>query len=263
MLVSHSTSAALLVPLDLSPGDQYHLVFNSLDFTNALSSDISYYNNFVQTAADTAGIGSSEGVAWTAIASTDLIDARDNAVVGTNTPVYNMRQGQLEKVADGFNDLWDGGLDSLLAYDEYGQANSVDAWTGSLSSGLRASGSTLGNISGTAWCGRPTLIDSRWLTFFEPATSALLHVYALSEAITVTDGDFNQDNYVDGADFLQWQQGESPNPLSAMDLAAWEANFGTVMPLSVTTSTVPEPATGFMLMLGMMVLHCCRAEGTT
>ena len=32
-------------------------------------------------------------------------------------------------------------------------------------------------------------------------------------------GDFNNDGVVDGADFLAWQRGESPEPLSAADLA--------------------------------------------
>ncbi len=54
-------------------------------------------------------------------------------------------------------------------------------------------------------------------------------------------GDFDID--VDGFDFLKWQRGESPNPLSASDLADWEANYGTVAPLSATSTTVPEPST--------------------
>jgi hypothetical protein len=43
----------------------------------------------------------------------------------------------------------------------------------------------------------------------------------------VEPGDFNGDRTYDGLDFLKWQRGESPNPLSVMDLADWEANYGT------------------------------------
>ncbi|MBN1854278.1 MAG: hypothetical protein JW829_16230 [Pirellulales bacterium] len=32
---------------------------------------------------------------------------------------------------------------------------------------------------------------------------------------------------MDGNDFLIWQRGESPNPLSSSDLASWQATFGT------------------------------------
>jgi hypothetical protein len=180
-------SAEIPVPADLSPGDTYQLVFNSSTTTNALSSDINFYNNFVQAAADAAGLGASESVTWRAIASTASIDARVNAVVGANTPVYNMRLGQQEKIADGFNHLWDGSLDSFPVYDEFGKLRTLDPWTGSLPSGLRATGSTLGHASGTAWCGRPTLADGNWLTFFEPSTVSQLAVYALSEAITAND----------------------------------------------------------------------------
>ena len=46
-------------------------------------------------------------------------------------------------------------------------------------------------------------------------------------ADTPIAGDFNNNGVVDGADFLIWQRGESPNPLSQTDLADWEANYGT------------------------------------
>jgi len=61
-------------------------------------------------------------------------------------------------------------------------------------------------------------------------------------------GDFNGDNDVDGFDFLAWQRGESPNPLSQSDLNDWEANYGTTPSLAAATS-VPEPTA---LLLGLM-----------
>lgn len=53
-------------------------------------------------------------------------------------------------------------------------------------------------------------------------------------------GDFDGDNYVDGADFLDWQRGGSPAPLSAADLATWKANFGAAPPVA---TAIPEPTT--------------------
>jgi hypothetical protein len=67
-------------------------------------------------------------------------------------------------------------------------------------------------------------------------------------------GDNDLDGDIDGSDFLKWQRGESPNPLSASDLAEWEADFGTVASLSVTSATVPEPATGIILLIGMATM---------
>ncbi len=46
---------------------------------------------------------------------------------------------------------------------------------------------------------------------------------------SIAPGDYDDDFDVDGLDFLKWQQGESPNPLSQSDLAAWEANYGTTI----------------------------------
>ena len=55
-------------------------------------------------------------------------------------------------------------------------------------------------------------------------------------------GDFDQDGDVDGRDFLAWQRGESPIPLSPENLAEWQSSFGTG-PLLANLSAVPEPPT--------------------
>jgi len=85
--------------------------------------------------------------------------------------------------------------------------------------------------------------------------SERFHNFGLYE-LTAADGDFDADTDVDGADFLKWQRGESGNPLSASDLATWEANFGAtgVGPLSVlgaSVDTVPEPSTSLLILAGL------------
>ena len=64
-------------------------------------------------------------------------------------------------------------------------------------------------------------------------------------------GDFDGDGDVDGTDFLVWQQGFG-SAYDANDLADWENNYGTSLP--VAAAAVPEPATGGMLMLGMVAI---------
>jgi len=49
---------------------------------------------------------------------------------------------------------------------------------------------------------------------------------ALLTVTLVGPGDFDGNLVVDGADFLRWQRGQSPDPLSASGLADWEANYG-------------------------------------
>ncbi len=67
-----------------------------------------------------------------------------------------------------------------------------------------------------------------------------------------TPGDFDGDGDVDGADFLKWQRGESPNgvpgvSVSAADLAEWQGAYGN---LTAAVGAVPEP-TSVLLLVGM------------
>lgn len=77
--------------------------------------------------------------------------------------------------------------------------------------------------------------------------------------ITTTKGDFDRDHDVDGRDFLIWQRGETPNPLSADDFADWQTNFGTVGgEFVLATRSVPEPAADFLTMLMATALTTIR-----
>jgi len=85
--------------------------------------------------------------------------------------------------------------------------------------------------------------DSEW------AQSRNFYVHVLANTIA---GDFDQDEDVDGADFLKWQRGELSNPLSAEDLADWQANFGAGgSSVAAASTAVPEPATLLLAMLGL------------
>ena len=57
-------------------------------------------------------------------------------------------------------------------------------------------------------------------------------------------GDFNRDGAVDGADFLAWQRGASPLPLSSADLDEWKAAMGAT---EHAASVIPEPTTLMLL----------------
>ena len=67
--------------------------------------------------------------------------------------------------------------------------------------------------------------------------------------LAITPGDFNFDGQVDGNDFLHWQRGNSPTPVSLEDLAGWEANYG---PAGSPTYAVPEPSAALFLLGGVM-----------
>lgn len=86
---------------------------------------------------------------------------------------------------------------------------------------------------------------------FNPADKPVLNITLL------TPGDFNLDGDVDGNDFLKWQRGESPDPLSASDLLDWQNNYGTTATLAAITS-VPEPTTLCFVLLGALGLLANR-----
>ena len=250
-------------PAGLTLGDKYHLVFNSSTSITGTSPEISAYNALAQAAADAADIGGA--VTWSALASTASTHARDNAVIGPSTPVYNMN---LEQVATGFDDMWDGTLTSTLHWDEQGQRNRGDAWTGTLPDGTGAPGLTLGHESLSAWCGRPTVTNEAWMNFITPPTSISLHVYALSQELTVVlFGDANNDGLVTGADIIAVQQnfaeiepgfptgtyvGDANDDglVTGADIIAIQTNFGAVFDNAPTpTAPIPEPATLLSLTL--------------
>lgn len=74
-------------------------------------------------------------------------------------------------------------------------------------------------------------------------------------------GDFNYDGTVDGKDFLLWQRGESPEPHSPADLAAWQANYGAASSLA-SANLVPEPSTWLQIGCGLAsLLVVCNRHG--
>jgi hypothetical protein len=67
------------------------------------------------------------------------------------------------------------------------------------------------------------------------------------EVQTALWADFDLDGDVDGGDFLAWQRGLSPQPLSTADLALWQAGYGqttaAVPPLAAVVTTESEAET--------------------
>ena len=179
--------AVLVVPPGLEAGDSYHLVFASREVRDGLGTDVAEYDAFVQSAADAAGIGASMGISWRAMMSfgdvdAPQIDARDYAVVGADSPVLNTC---FDRVADGYADLWDGSIEEALRCDESGVTVTGDAWTGSQPDGTSDPVDYLGSATPTAWCGSMGTNDDRWFRIANPRKTISLHVYGLSEELTV------------------------------------------------------------------------------
>lgn len=175
-----------VVPAGLSPGDKYHLVFVTDGTIDALSSNIDDYNDFVQSEAELnpSLTGTDVGVQWSALASTPGVNARDNAVVGANTPVFLL--DGTTKLADGFNDFWDQFLLAPVDIDQYNQqVPTTLVWTGSMANGMGSATFELGGSGQATVQGSTQFSNTFW--FFnsssDPNNEAPL--YALSQELTV------------------------------------------------------------------------------
>ncbi len=90
------------------------------------------------------------------------------------------------------------------------------------------------------------LTQSEIATIFVPDLN-YFHRRARLFATLPLPGDMDFDGDVDGADFLRWQRGGSPDFLSAEDLADWGDNFSVeAILLSASSTSTPEP-TSFLL----------------
>jgi len=179
------------VPVGLQVGDHYHLVFMSDDTRDGTSGDIADYDAVVRTASEDANIGISDGITWFAIVSTGdtngaQIDAKDHAVV--SAPVYNLNPAGPELVAADFSQMWSSNHNATIQWNEHREnLGTVDAWTGSLFDGTADTVESLylGSSTANAWCGRSTKTNAEWLEFLKPNKTIQLHVYGLSEKLTV------------------------------------------------------------------------------
>lgn len=192
---------ALVVPHGLGPGDAYHVIFVSSTTRDALSTNIADYDAHVQAAADVAGIGSSLGITWLAVASTSTVNAFDHLVPLftdlTNVPIYN-QAGTL--VSPSFVDLWSDSLSAPIGVDETGAPpTDFQPWTGTAPDGSGATpdlpvtgGGTLGGPPGVpgATIGAPTFSENTpnlsWVSNGTVGRAAFHSVYGLSSEVTAT-----------------------------------------------------------------------------
>jgi len=178
----------LVTTLGLSQGDTFHLVFDSSTTTQATSTDIGYYNTFVNGVANGPGsIVAAYGWTWKAIGSTVGTSAKDNT--GTNytlpanpgNPIY--RVGDYVLVANDYADLWDGTLQAGISTNEKGGGAGSWTWTGTAWSGVAKPGRALGEAG--PMCGTPAITSSGWIDRDWDNNTAGYYMMAMSEAITV------------------------------------------------------------------------------
>ncbi len=181
-----SSAALVTVPTDLSPGDQYRLVFTTHTNTDASSTDIADYNAYVTAEANTIPELLALATTWKVIGSTAAVAARDNTgtnptVDATGVPIYTLAD---TRMADTNTDLWDGSIDSV-PIDSLGNVLvfSEGIWTGSTTSGTPFASQELGASS--IRFGNPVVTDSRWISNSAIGPPEHNRFYAMSDVLTV------------------------------------------------------------------------------
>lgn len=90
-------------------------------------------------------------------------------------------------------------------------------------------------------------------------TSSLITGTGLLQVMTAPisiPGDFDNDGDVDGRDFLAWHRGQSPNPLSAEDLATWQNAYHAS--LTAAATAVPEPVSIVLTVIALAAVSFRR-----
>lgn len=172
-------AAPITTPSGLSAGDTYRLAFVTSFETDATSSDINYYNDFVTFVASTSSALAALGTTWTAMAAAG--DTNERVNTGTDgpggSPVYLLDGAT--KIADNNADLWDDTLDAAISRNQNNDVFLVRVWTGF--------GPPLHRLGGPEdpTVGFSGASDHRWGEDLELFRFDEYSVYALSGILTV------------------------------------------------------------------------------
>lgn len=198
---SVAQAAAVIVPSGLNANDNYRLAFTTSTTRDGSSATVADYNSFVDTHGDTA-----VSSAWTAIASTPTVDARDNTSTQSGSEgasfvgIFNLAGELLAATYAAFWNITDD-LDNGLNYDETGTAisGSLGVWTGTQAAGQGESDEELGNLgSNQPVHGDASLLNSGdinsspeaivgWVSGNTQPSSSHLRLYGISDILTVPE----------------------------------------------------------------------------
>jgi hypothetical protein len=184
--------------LEWAPGDTYRLVFITSTTTAVTSTDISTYNAFVNTVADSSTTFPDLGdVNWSVVGSTATVAARDNTGTGSGTGVPVLRMDGFA-IANNNADLWNGivathvtGQNYLAIHLNENGLTTLDdrVRTGTMANGTASATQMLGAV-GDVQTGRNYTPDfygnyggSGWMADWHASGDG--RVYAMSETLTV------------------------------------------------------------------------------
>ena len=172
-------------------GDTYHLVFLTSTST-AIDNDqeIAFWNNYVNTVADTSTVNGVPEVDWKAMGSTIAVDARDNANI--TAPVYMLSASAPSTilVANDAADMWDGSIGAAIRYDEdgsYVSGGANRAWTGSLADGTKDVNEELNAAGSNSIRALWSNTNAGWFRNGAAAQTTSFRFYSISEELQISN----------------------------------------------------------------------------
>ncbi len=184
------TAPSILTPPGLGPGDTFYIIFAGSDTINGAQTAAAYVNYAATVKANDPATDLIAG--WTTLYGHDDSSlVTTSAFSDTNAPIYN-RNG--DKVADNRAELFSNSQDVAIGFDEQGNPNANNIWTGfNFTGGSTGIGddSLGGNdaLSDGCLAGNAAETDNRWaasvLTGGNGCAGASLGLYVVSPLMMV------------------------------------------------------------------------------
>lgn len=177
----------LSAPSGLTEGAKFRFLFITYDTTSATSSNIAYYNSFVNFEANGATYNGVT-IAWNAVVSTASVNARDNVGgYGSNAAIFLVNGTKIanDMTSDSSsNGLWSSNLLAAPNMRINGLTRNVTVWSGSTGAGLAWNGGLGSSAPAGITTGQSSLQNFQWMSdTLKPKTSYFC-IYGLSEELT-------------------------------------------------------------------------------
>lgn len=228
--------------VDTSPSQPHRAVLGNQDhglFTLAFDLDFSNGNfDAISSSFSIEKIQEDDSFTFNAIGDQDNVDWTDSTALGG----AEYEEGLIFVNEDSSNgEIWvnkPDGSDLTLIADTTGISAVSET------SGILDISELVGHVPG-----------SILLTNSQGPTSSLSVL--INPDARVIDADYNDNDMIEGGDFLDWQRGESPVTLSRFDLSVWQENYG--MDASAVAATrVPEPCCSLLAFAALCAIASPR-----
>ena len=242
-----------LKPTAIDAGEQFRLLFVTRNPPGTSGSDIAAYDRVVQNRARGPGHMAIQGYAddFKVLGCTATVNARrhtETRATDTGVPIYWIDGG---KLADDYNDLYDGSWDSNVARTEAGArfptgGNDINVRTGCSDDGTAEPGESLGLADATDVAvtnARQVISFGLYKTGFR--VEAPTHLFGLSPVFQVNTAPASSDSKVTATE-------DTSYTFTAADFVFSDDDQGDML-ASVTVVMLPVAGTGLLTLSGAAV----------